>query len=105
MYDNPGEWARTAALVDGLNVNWAPGLKDNNRLNKTFRDAVIARFTKAQRHAYQVVPHGNGPVTPDNDWRGIFSRADAYGYNLEYLYTYSSGPGKNWQANEHELLR
>ncbi len=105
MHGHPEQWSRTAELVDGLNVNWARGQQDPKGLDRNLREEVIARFTKAKSHAYQVVPHGDGPITPQSDWRRSFDRADAYGYKLEYLYTYSSGPGKNWKASEHELLR
>ena len=105
MLTRPNEWARTAEVVEGLNVNWAFGQEDDNRLDKSRRCEVIARFTKARNHAYQVIPHGAGPITAENDWQGVFDRASRYGYRLEYLLTYSSGPGKSWKPAEHELLR
>ena len=105
LHDHPAEWSRTAALVEGLNVNWAPGQKDGNHLNKSLRCEVVARFTKAKDHAYQVTPHGSSRVTDEKDWQGLFDRAAGYGYKLEYLYTYSAGPGKNWKPEEHELMR
>ncbi|MGQ9505368.1 MAG: hypothetical protein ACUVQR_10715 [Thermogutta sp.] len=105
MVTRPDEWARTAELVEGLNVNWARGQKDDNRLDSSRRGEVIARLTKARNHAYQVLPHGAGPITAEKDWQGIFDRASQYGYTLEYLLTYSSGPGKIWKPAEHELLR
>ncbi len=105
MQDHPEQWARTAALVEGLNVNWAPGQKGDDRLSRNFRKDVIAKFAKAKDHAYQVTPHGNGRVTDESQWDSAFSRAKGYGYKLEYLYTYSAGPGKNWKDAEHDLLR
>lgn len=105
MVDHPAEWERTAALVEGLNVNWAHGQKDDDRLNKSLRGEVVARFAKAKDHAYQVTPHGSSRVTEEKDWQGAFDRAADYGYKLEYLYTYSAGPGKNWKPEEHELMR
>lgn len=105
MHDHPEQWFRTAELVEGLNVNWAPGLKGGDRLKKELRKEVVAKFTKAKNHAYQVVPHGNGPVTDGKEWERSFGRADDCGYKLEYLYTYSSGPGKSWKEAEHETLR
>ena len=105
MAASPEQWAGTAAAVDGLNVNWAPGHQRAARLNPTDRKAVVGRFTKAKDHAYQVVPHGTGPKTEASEWQRSFSRADDYGYKLEYLYTYSSGPEKNWKTEEHEMLR
>jgi len=105
MHETPEQWANTAALVEGLNVNWARGQDDPNRLNRDDRAEVIAMFTKAKLHASQVVPHGDGPITAQSDWQRSFDLAQAYGYTLEYLYTYSSGPGKSWKPQEHETLR
>lgn len=105
LHDTPDQWDNTAALVDGLNINWAPGQDDPNRLNPGDRAEVIAMFTKAKHHASQVVPHGNAPITAETDWQRSFDRAQAYGYTLEYLYTYNSGPGKSWKPQEHETLR
>ncbi len=105
MVAHPAEWKRTAALVEGLNVNWAHGQKDSDHLNKSQRAEVVARFAKAKDHAYQVTPHGSSRVTDEKDWQGSFDRAAGYGYKLEYLYTYSAGPGKNWKEEEHELMR
>lgn len=105
MQDHPEQWTRTAKSVEGLNVNWAPGQKGGERLNKKFRKDVVARLAKAKNHAYQVIPHGGGPVTADSDWERTFSRAESYGYTLEYLYTYSAGRGKSWKDKDHEILR
>lgn len=105
MATSPELWAGTAAAVDGLNVNWAPGKNSPNRLSPADRKSVIGRFTRAKDHAYQVLPHGTGPKTEASEWQRSFARAADYGYRLEYLYTYSSGPGRNWKAEEHALLR
>ncbi len=105
MADHPEQWARTAALVEGLNVNWAPGQKKGNRLNKSLRAETVARFAKAKGHAYQVTPHGDGRISDEKEWQGSFDRAKGYGYHLEYLYTYSAGKGKSWKPQEHELMR
>lgn len=105
MKTSPEQWTGTAAAVDGLNVNWAPGKNSPNRLRPADRKAVIGRFTKAKDHAYQVLPHGTGAKTEGKEWQRSFGRAAEYGYKLEYLYTYSAGPGKNWKTEEHEILR
>lgn len=105
LYTKPSEWARTAELVEGLNVNWAPGQKDDNRLDKARRGEVVARLTRAKNHAYQVQPHGAKAITAKSEWQSAFDRATGYGYKLDYLHTYSSGPAKSWKAAEHELLR
>lgn len=102
MYDRPSDWKLTAALVEGLNINWAPGMNSPNQLDRSLRRDVIARFAKAKEHCYQVLPHGAGG---GNDWQALFDRAANYGYRLEYLYTYNAGPGKIWKPEEHERLR
>ncbi len=105
MVTSPEAWAGTAAAVDGLNVNWAPGKNNPNRLSLADRKAVIERFTRAKNHAYQVVPHGDTRKTDESEWERTFSRAKEFGYKLDYLYTYSSGPQKNWKPEEHDILR
>jgi hypothetical protein len=105
MHDQPEDWARTAALVEGLNVNWGRGQSDPGRLKPDFRDEVIAKFSKAKLKASQVVPHGDGPITDESDWQRAFDRADSMGYKLEHLYTYNGGKGKTWSEGDHKLLR
>ena len=105
MHDHPKDWARTAALVDGLNVNWSRGMPDPGRLKPEFRDEVIAKFSKARMQASQVLPHGAGPITDKSDWQRSFDRADGMGYKLEHLYTYNGGKGKTWSEDEHKVLR
>lgn len=105
MHDFPEQWARTAPLVEGLNINWGRGLPDPDRLKPDLRDAVIARFSKAKMNASQVVPHGDGPIRDDSEWQRAFDRADSMGYKLEHLYTYNGGRGKTWSGRDHALLR
>lgn len=105
MHEHPADWNRTAALVEGLNVNWARGQEDPDRLKPEFRDKVIALFSKAKLNASQVVPHGNEPVTDGTDWQRAFDRADSMGYELKHLYTYNGGKGKTWSEDEHQILR
>ena len=105
MHDHPEDWARTAALVEGLNVNWGRGMPDPGRLKPDFRDEVIAKFSKAKMKSSQVVPHGAGGITAQSEWQRAFDRADSMGYKLEHLYTYNGGKGKTWSEGEHELLR
>ncbi len=105
MHDHPEDWARTAALVEGLNVNWGRGMPDPFRLKPDFRDEVIAKFSKAKMNASQVVPHGAGTITAQSDWQRSFDRADSMGYKLEHLYTYNGGKGKTWSEDDHKLLR
>jgi hypothetical protein len=105
MSEHPEDWARTAALVEGLNVNWARGQADPDRLDPEFRDEVIALFAKAKLNASQVVPHGNESITDESDWQRAFDRADSMGYKLEHLYTYNGGKGKTWSEGDHKRLR
>ncbi len=105
MATSPEKWAGTAAAVEGLNVNWAPGKDKGNRLSPADRKAVIERFAKAKEHAYQVMPHGTGRKTEESEWQRPFHRADDYGYKLDYLYTYSAGRGKVWKTEDHKILR
>jgi hypothetical protein len=105
MYDHPEGWVRTAALVEGLNVNWASGQPDPDRLKPDFRDEVIAMFSKAKLNASQVVPHGNEPITEKSEWKQPFDRAESMGYKLEHLYTYNGGKGKTWSEADHKILR
>ncbi|MES2980702.1 MAG: hypothetical protein V4727_00180 [Verrucomicrobiota bacterium] len=105
MHEHPENWARTAALVEGLNINWARGQADPERLDPELRDEVIALFSKAKFHASQVVPHGNEPITDESDWQRSFDRAESMGYKLEHLYTYNGGQSKTWSEGDHQLLR
>jgi hypothetical protein len=105
MHEHPEDWARTAALVEGLNVNWGRGQKDPDRLNPVSRKDVISRFSKAKMNASQVLPHGIEPITNESDWQRAFDRADSMGYKLEHLYTYNGGKGKVWSESDHKLLR
>ena len=105
MRDHPEEWARTAALVEGLNVNWSRGQTDPDRLKPDSRDEVIAMLSKAKMNASQVVPHGAGPITNESDWQRVFDRADSMGYKLVHLYTYNGGKGKTWSDGDHKQLR
>jgi hypothetical protein len=105
MHDRPEDWDRTAALVEGLNVNWARGQPDPDRLNRNLRDEVIAKFSKAKLNASQVLPHGNGAITDKNDWQRVFNLSDRMGYKLDHLYTYNGGKGNTWSEAEHKLLR
>ncbi len=105
MHDHPEDWIRTAALVEGLNVNWARGQADPGRLKPDFRDEVIGMFSKAKLNASQVVPYGNEPITQKSEWKQPFDRAESMGYKLEHLYTYNGGKGKTWSEDDHKILR
>ncbi len=105
MLEHPEQWSRTAALAEGLNVNWAHGQPDDKRLGRESRDDVVAMFAKANDHAYQVLPHGKGRITADTEWARAFDRSEGGGYHLDFLYSYNGGKGKTWKDGEHELLR
>lgn len=105
MHDHPNEWKRTAAMVEGLNVNWGPGVTDAGRLKPESRARVIAMLEIAKENASQVLPHRKGTIDDASEWRRPFDLANSMGYRLKHLYTYNGGKGRTWSAAEHGLLR